>query len=362
MPLQHTTPIRGLMSVNRSPQLQGRFGRMFRSLTPATFGRTDKENEDNLTLLGFQILPSNSGMSALFDPPTDGPDPEESGIPALYTYLGQFIDHDITFDPASSLQSKNDPHALIDYRTPRFDLDNLYGRGPADQPYLYEDDHMSFVLGNPLTGNDHDRHACDLPRSTATGRAIIGDPRNDENEIVSQLHAAMMRFHNLMVKKMVKEHQDTTFDQVQQAVLWHYQWIVLHDFLPTIINRETLNSILPQGRPPRLEFFNKRRWKKGVFMPVEFSVAAYRFGHAMIRPLYRLNTTQAERLPLTGLFGFQRPRDGRAIDWSLFFPGKKHQPLTGRERLQWAYKIDTSLVHPLAGLITRILPEQPPAP
>ena len=336
-----------------APKFEGLFGRMF-----------DKGSSVGEEILGRLA----TAMTAPADraPSEHEPDDDENrgtaedpGISAGYTYLGQFIDHDITFDPASSLQSKNDPHALIDYRTPRFDLDNLYGRGPADQPYLYEDDHMSFVLGNPLTGNDHDRHACDLPRSTATGRAIIGDPRNDENEIVSQLHAAMMRFHNLMVKKMVKEHQDTTFDQVQQAVLWHYQWIVLHDFLPTIINRETLNSILPQGRPPRLEFFNKRRWKKGVFMPVEFSVAAYRFGHAMIRPLYRLNTTQAERLPLAGLFGFQRPRDGRAIDWSLFFPGKKHQPLTGPERLQWAYKIDTSLVHPLGGLITRILPEQP---
>jgi hypothetical protein len=124
MAQRHSTPIRGLMSTNRSPQFQGQFGRMFRSLPKASFGRSDDENVQNLTLLGFQVPQTQSGMSALFDPPTDGPDPEESGIPALYTYLGQFIDHDITFDPASSLQAQDDPDALTDFRTPAFDLDN----------------------------------------------------------------------------------------------------------------------------------------------------------------------------------------------------------------------------------------------
>ena len=100
MAQRHSTPIRGLMSTGRSPQFQGRFGRMFRSLHPATFGATEAENLKNLAVLGAQ-------MSATFDPPTDGKDPEESGIPALYTYLGQFIDHDITFDPSSSLQMQD---------------------------------------------------------------------------------------------------------------------------------------------------------------------------------------------------------------------------------------------------------------
>jgi hypothetical protein len=185
-------------------------------------------------------------------PPEDQPDDDENtggaedpGISAGYTYLGQFIDHDITFDPATSFQRTKDRNALIDYRTPRFDLDNLYGRGPADQPYLYERDGKSFVLGDHLTGSERDEHACDLPRSPSNGRAIIGDPRNDENEIVSQLHAAIMRFHNLLVK----QHDNEEFEWIQQRVRWHYQWIVLHDFLPTIVNKETLASILPDGRP-----------------------------------------------------------------------------------------------------------------
>src|SRR5437763_5943973 len=116
-------------------------------------------------------------MTSVADPadPKDGPDGEESGIPAAYTYFGQFIDHDITFDPASSLQKQNDPDALIDYRTPAFDLDNVYGRGPDDQPYLYDGE--KFLLGGAILGGDP--KAADLPRNTV-GRALIGDPRNDE--------------------------------------------------------------------------------------------------------------------------------------------------------------------------------------
>src|SRR6267143_7109881 len=139
---RHSVPIRGLMSAKTSPLFQGRFGRMFRSLPHAKFGATDKENVDNLAALG-------SAMSAPFDPPKDGKDDEESGIPALYTYLGQFIDHDITFDPMSTLIQHSDPDALTDFRTPAFDLDNVYGRGPSDQPYLY-DDGPKFLLGDPL--------------------------------------------------------------------------------------------------------------------------------------------------------------------------------------------------------------------
>ena len=85
------------------------------------------------------------------DCPKDGADDEESGIPSAYTYLGQFIDHDITFDPSSSLMRQNDPDALIDFRTPRLDLDSVYGRGPDDQPYLYGDN-KELLLGKPLSG------------------------------------------------------------------------------------------------------------------------------------------------------------------------------------------------------------------
>jgi hypothetical protein len=135
------------------------------------------------------------------DEPKDGPDNEESGLPAAYTYFGQFIDHDLTFDPVSLLARQDDPNALIDFRTPRFDLDNVCGRGPDDQPYLYLDSRR-LLQGAPLTGAALGvaLNARDLPRSAATSidptaenRAIIGDPRNDENVIVSQRAAPSHR-------------------------------------------------------------------------------------------------------------------------------------------------------------------------
>src|SRR5438128_2128966 len=151
MSAKHGDPLRGLMSTARSPLFDGKFGRLFRSLPPATFGASEADNIANLTKLG-------AAMSSEADPadPKVGKDDEESGIPALYTYLGQFIDHDLTFDPASSLQQQNDIDALTDYRTPRFDLDNIYGRGPDDQPYLYQKEDgkeaAKLVLGDDLTG------------------------------------------------------------------------------------------------------------------------------------------------------------------------------------------------------------------
>src|SRR5258707_345656 len=247
MPQRHSTPIRGLMSTKNSPLFQGRFGRLFRSLPPAKYGKTDDESIKNLTDLGGK-------MAASFYPPTDGKDPEESGIPALYTYLGQFIDHDITFDPASSLQMQDDPDALTDFRTPAFDLDNIYGRGPDDQPYLY-DDKNAFLLGNALTGGNP--KATDLPRNSAKPpRALIGDPRTDEYTLVSQLQGLFHRFHN----RTLTDNPNIPFEQIQKLVRFHYQYVILHDFLPRIIHSSVLADLKANGKydAKKLKFF---RWR-----------------------------------------------------------------------------------------------------
>jgi hypothetical protein len=353
MAQRHSTPIRGLMSTKSSPLFEGRFGRLFRSVPPAIFGATDADNVKNLALLGAK-------MSALFDPPTDGKDPEESGIPALYTYLGQFIDHDITFDPASSLQMQDDSDALTDFRTPAFDLDNIYGRGPDDQPYMYDSDSKSFLLGNALTGGDS--KATDLPRnSAARARALIGDPRNDENTIVSQLQGLFHRFHN----RTVKDNPSLSFEQIQERVRFHYQYVVLNDFLPRIVQADVLNALKTNGKYEQrnLKFFH---WKNQPFMPVEFSVACYRLGHSMIRPGYRLNDDDSTLLPIfttadavkagfkDDLQGFRAVVSNRAIDWGRFididtrvYDGTADQ---NKKRLQFAYRIDTSVVNPLSNL------------
>lgn len=354
----HGRPPRGLLSTPSSQLFQGRFGRMFRALPAARYGPTEKASRDALKALG-------TAMTAKFDPPKDGPDAEESGIPALYTYFGQFIDHDITFDPVSTLTGRSDPDALTDFRSPALDLDNVYGRGPADQPYLY-DNGPTFLLGDSL-----DNGAPDLPRNTANPRrALIGDPRNDENSIVSQFQALLLRFHNGMVAR----NHDLTFEEVQRLVRFHYQYVVLNDFLPRIVHADVLEALKTDGRYDRakLTFFH---WRRQPFMPVEFSVAAYRLGHSMIRPGYRLNdNTLLPIFPVPdhdlseGLTGFRAMNPRWGIDWGRFIdvdtrPGgsEANDDPDNLRRLQFAYRIDASLVDPLSKLPASVAPDAPPS-
>src|SRR5437588_8974909 len=124
----HGADLRGEAVHPLSPFFEGRFGRMFRALPH--FTPTDQALKD---LAGHTFEQAGADRR----PRGGGRDPRQNpDMPAGYTYCGQFIDHDITFDPASSLQRQNDPDALHDFRTPRFDLDSLYGRGPADDPFL----------------------------------------------------------------------------------------------------------------------------------------------------------------------------------------------------------------------------------
>ncbi len=367
MPEKHSTLPRGLEAAGHADKLQAtapfgsKFGRLFPDLPAATFGDTKPERTENLTKLA-------AAMISKFDAPKDGPDGEESGIPALYTYFGQFIDHDLTFDPNGSFAKQKDASAVNDFRTAAFDLDNLYGRGPGDQPYMYEDDGRSLRLGNPITlGFDGAR---DLQRNEA-GRALIGDPRNDENSIVSQFQGLMIRFHNSVVAKNPK----MPFEQVQEIVRHHYQYVVLNDFLPRIVNKAVLDKLRgPDGHFDRakLKFF---RAFDHPFMPVEFSVAAYRLGHSMVRPGYRLNdATLVPIFPLAakdepgfpeGLTGFRRLISDWGIDWGRLIDLDVRaygidpdtvpkldpkQKADNFKRLQFAYRIDTALVHPLGNL------------
>ncbi len=330
MASRHSVAPRGLKAT-RSSLSQGRFGRMFRNLTPAVFGPTEADNIANLSALA-------DVMTAGFDRPTDGPDPEESGIPSLYTYFGQFIDHDITFDPVSVLTKAQDPDGLVDFRTPALDLDNI---GVAD--------------------------ANDLPRFA--GRALIGDPRNDENSIVSQLQGLFLRFHN----RMVDDNPGLGFEALQQRVRFHYQYVVLNDFLPRIVSDPVLTQLKTGDHYDRsnIKFFH---WKTWPFMPVEFSVACYRLGHSMIRPGYRLNDADDMLLSIfpdenfqNALTGFQTMAPGRAIDWGRFIDldvraygtAGEDNTAANKRRLQFAYRIDPSLVNPLHALPPAIASDPP---
>ena len=127
----HGIEPRGLRPVTLSTLFEGRFGRRFRKLPPAPpldpthlqeLARSMREPEAT----------GGGGWGGPSAPPVDLDNPD---IPAGYTYFGQFVDHDITFDPASSLERENDPDALTNFRSPRFDLDSVYGSGPEDEPF-----------------------------------------------------------------------------------------------------------------------------------------------------------------------------------------------------------------------------------
>jgi hypothetical protein len=330
--------------------MENRFIKLFPSLPAASFNPAD------LDALAREMI----------SPPEDEaqPDPEENkGIPAAYTYLGQFTDHDLTFAPTSPLSrtlTANQLQTLVNLRTPRFDLDSLYGRGPDEQPYLYEPDQIHMALGKPMSGNPSDPGGRQLPRGPH-GRALIGDPRNDENRIVAQLHAIFLRFHNQVANHLGGN--DASFQDVCQQVRWHYQWVLVNDFLPTILEEQTYRSVFPDPSTPALTI---TRLHDGLeLMPVEFSVAAYRFGHSMIRPEYRLNTTIRRRPifststdPAADLGGFRRIPADWAIDWQLFIDiehaatpeTRNSQPEPAVRQPQLSYKIDTALASPLGNL------------
>jgi Animal haem peroxidase len=348
---------RGLSAVPKSALFEGRFGRMFRTLP---FFPHDR---NALIELGQRMREERGGSD----------EADNAKIPAAFTYLGQFIDHDLTFDPMSQLQKFNDPDALTDFRTPRYDLDSLYGRGPGDQPYLYEWTDRRFrgvkLLAGRNPANDVDGEALarqDLPRNEQ-GRALIGDPRNDENVIIGQLHLAFIKFHDRVTDLLSRRGLTgaALLTEAQRLVRWHYQWIVVHDFLPRVAGAEVVGGIIDE-RPPlgptiTLQFFD---WENDPFIPVEFSAAAYRFGHSMIRPFYDLNSVvrgvpifaeAAEPLPREHLGGFRRLPSDWTIDWAHFIN-------IGGSRPQLSRRINTRLAGPLFRLPASVDPGRSPLP
>jgi hypothetical protein len=332
---------RGLESTAEASPGRGRFGRMFPKLAAAELAPS--------TIRALVNLMSGSGG-------------EDSDVPAGYTYLGQFIDHDITFDPMSKLGAVNDPEKLVDFRTPSLDLDSLYGSGPKDQPFLYDwspRDHAGAKLLVGSSAGDGEV-VLDLPRNEQ-GRALIGDGRNDENLIISQLHLLFIRFHNKVVDYLRAKHHGwgpmTLFEQARHRVRWHYQWIVMHDFLFRIGGEDVARRALAE----RTYF----KCEDGPFIPVEFSGAAYRFGHSMVRPSYQLNRLRQRPVPIfdrnrsdepDSLDGLRRLPVNLAIDWAFFFSmSDEHSP--DSTQAQPSRRIDTFFGDGLFRLPPDVAPE-----
>jgi Animal haem peroxidase len=257
----------------------GMFGRMFPTLAP----------------LAVDDAPLKELGAAMKDASPDSLDGNNDQVPAGFTYLGQFVDHDITLDLTSIGEKEADPNATENFRSPAVDLDSIYGLGPDGSRQLYarnpgdingKNPGPKFLIGKTINvtfGGVTGDHRNDLPRSPE-GFALIGDHRNDENLIVAQTHVAFLKLHNKVCDQIADgtKTAQQVFTEARQIVTWHYQWMVLHDFVERITEPGIVAKTLDQGR----RFY---RFKKFPYMPVEFSAAAYRFGHSMVRADYSHN-------------------------------------------------------------------------
>jgi hypothetical protein len=332
-----------------------RFSRLFNNLRP--FAEASSSVTRALRELG-----EPGGIMDAKDPLHEGPvrlvtnpelSPNNRDNPAHTagtTFLGQFLDHDMTFDTSSRLGVPTRPERSPNARTPTFDLDTVYGGGPTSSPQLYQSrDRAKFRIE---AGGLFE----DLPRAGDDGTAIIGDPRNDENMMIAGLQAAFLCFHNKVVDQLRSdkdfnraaraEHASladgdaeaqsaftadavsgsSTFNDARRIVTWHYQWIILNEFLPQILGRSVVNDALSERR-----FYTPRAGEQSI--PVEFQLI-YRFGHSLVRPSYRANLNGDNDLAFFGFIfdertpapaadppdlrgGFRAPR--RFIGWQTFF-------------------------------------------
>ena len=289
------------------------FGRIFPNLPP--FAEATDKVRDALLKVGMQggILDALDDLGAgpkalIVDPavngnPTSsnayGTNPDNPTMTAGSTFVGQFTDHDITFDQTSQLGVPQNPLTSPNTRTPALDLDSVFGGGPGLRPDLYVQNRDGTV-GPKLkigTGGVHE----DVPRvpnGDGTYSALLGDPRNDENLMIAGLHCAHILFYNRVLDQLgqlnldafptARNDQGTAYEaflQARQVTLWHYQWLLVNEHLPQIAGQQVVDDVLHNGNrfyiPPPGD----------AFMPIEFGAAAYRFGHSMVRPSYRANFT-----------------------------------------------------------------------
>ncbi|MGH9211226.1 MAG: peroxidase family protein [Acidimicrobiales bacterium] len=316
------------LDLAQAQQSSGNFGRMFGDLPPFFNGQPAEAIEVAMRECGRPggMLDANDDLSAgpvelILNPDLSVNNPDNPTHTAGTTFFGQFLDHDLTFDATSALGVVTRPERTPNARTPLLDLDSLYGRGPFGSPRLYEGDRTKLRIESGGLFED-------VPRE-ANGTAIIGDPRNDENMMISGLQSAFILFHNNIVDHLRETGtRDRLFETARRLVTWHYQWIVVHEFLPQMLGQEMVDTVFrPRGR----RFYRPR---SGPFMPIEFQTGTYRIGHTMVRPSYRANMAgnpdgtaffgmifdpagegQADPVDLRG--GKRAPR--RFIGWQTFF-------------------------------------------
>jgi len=262
----------GMMGLNGLPHfcnfsenqnlIAGNFGRLFPELPPLY------TNPDIIRALGDKNGPMKAPSAAS----------RTQSVPVGQVFFGQFIDHDVTLDTSSSFSRINSAVDTPNVRTPNLDLDCVYGDGPEASPFMYEQDGpfkgVKLLVGADVAGASAEQQE-DLLRSPR-GTAIIGDPRNDENRIVSQIQLGMIRFHNKVADKLSADYGGgELFEETRNLVTRHYHWAVVYDFLSDMCGNAVVWDILSRGRRFYCVGDNQ------TYIPIEFSIAAYRFGHSM---------------------------------------------------------------------------------
>lgn len=291
--------------------------------------------------------------------------PEPVLIPAGYTYLAQFIAHDISFDQKSNRHDKSDRpwnikepekiKELKNLRKQRLNLETVYGHEkspregePSRLELMQKDSSLPFLRLDyteaEINGFASVSFPNDLPRKDGSVDAYIADCRNDENLILAQTLVAFIKFHNAMVvalNETGKYKAEELFDKARQLTIRYYQTIILTDFLPRIVDKSILKEVLAKRQTGEL-FFNPK--PDDMFIPLEFAVAAFRFGHSMIRKEYNLNR-EKEKTSLDELFMFtgrgkMNGNDARRhlpsiwiVNWYLFYDFINGSPFNIAERI-----------------------------
>jgi hypothetical protein len=297
-----------------------RYGRMFPGLDPLDTGPR--------LLMRAGDHGGICDAAPVLDGLTTGTD--DASEAAGWPFFGQLIAHDITAD-RSPIDGGAGPDALRNARAPKLNLEMLYSDGPIGSPYLFD-------LGDPakfLLGPD----GFDVPRNQQ-GVALIGDPRNDVHLFSLTLHVALLHAHNHIVDRLRADAvpESLIFDRARTLLTWHYQWVVVNDFLPRLVGRSLVDQVLGEGG----------RWfapaPGEAYIPLEFADAAYRYGHGQIRHTYRLVSGGAAVPLFPDLVGFGPVTADRRLDLSQVFD------VPGQPPAQRAKRLDGRLAASLIGL------------
>ena len=307
-----------------APIYGGRYRSLFDDL-PAL-----DSDEDALHALGRPGGPCDLGVDFGADP--------DSQVAAVWPFFGQFIAHDITAD-RSPLGHRADVAAVRNFRVPKANLEGLYGAGPVGSPYLYSKDDPAKLLLSPA--------GMDVPRNHE-GIALIGDPRNDVHLFTSQMLVAFINLHNRLVDRLRDDElaEADVFEAARRAATWHYQHVILREFLPSLIGAQLTADLLEDG--PQLY-----RIDGDPYIPFEFADAAYRYGHAQIRDRYQINAHFGPCPVFPDLLGFGPVPPEHVVDWTLQIDVEGHAPA------QRAKRIDSRLPAPLIALPTQISGSEP---